>query len=176
VFGGQRANDRRAGIERLYAVDASLVEADGAALGHEEISRKVEQIAAQVPAKFSFVPIQSPITHHGMGVLRWRLEGPEGHMVMTGVDVALFSRGRIQAVHVFLTPQRTFRAALNDRALVDRKRVRRVVTHLIENAIKYTTSFGRVRLSLNRVGEAVTLRVEDNGIGFPATACLTSSI
>ena len=51
---------------------------------------------------------------------------------------------------------------------VDRSRMRRVIANLLDNALKYTPSGGRVEIAANRVGDDVVLSVRDTGIGIPA--------
>jgi heavy metal sensor kinase len=52
----------------------------------------------------------------------------------------------------------------------DRARIKQVIVNLLDNAIKYTPTGGKIRLSVNaRDGNAV-LEVEDTGIGIPAAA------
>jgi PAS domain S-box-containing protein len=50
----------------------------------------------------------------------------------------------------------------------DADRLIQVVTNLISNAIRYTPSGGRIRMSSYVEGEDAVLQVEDNGIGIPA--------
>ncbi len=54
------------------------------------------------------------------------------------------------------------------RANVDRTRLERVVANLLDNAIKYTPSGGRVDISAVREGARAILRVADTGHGIPA--------
>ena len=49
----------------------------------------------------------------------------------------------------------------------DRVRLQRVVGNLLDNAIKYTPSGGKVRLSADKDGEWVKVEVADTGIGVP---------
>ena len=49
----------------------------------------------------------------------------------------------------------------------DPKALRRVLSNVIENAIKYTPDGGRIRLSARAEGEEVLIEVEDNGRGIP---------
>lgn len=53
------------------------------------------------------------------------------------------------------------------RALVDRKLIRRVITNLLTNAIKYSPQGGEVRVCLSHCENAVMLSVADQGIGIP---------
>jgi signal transduction histidine kinase len=46
----------------------------------------------------------------------------------------------------------------------------RLICILLDNAIKYTPSWGRIEVTLARDKEAVLLSVADNGIGIPAIA------
>jgi signal transduction histidine kinase len=48
----------------------------------------------------------------------------------------------------------------------DSKRLRQVLANLVDNAIKYTPSGGRVRISARRDGTVVRLDVTDTGIGI----------
>jgi signal transduction histidine kinase len=50
----------------------------------------------------------------------------------------------------------------------DRRRVERVVTNLLENAIKYSPDRGPIELALAAANGWATLTVRDQGIGIPA--------
>lgn len=50
----------------------------------------------------------------------------------------------------------------------DQKALRRVVSNLIENAIKYTPDGGHITLAARRAGDEVEISVTDNGRGIPA--------
>jgi signal transduction histidine kinase len=50
----------------------------------------------------------------------------------------------------------------------DRTRLEQVAANLVDNAVKYTPSGGRVDVSLGRDGGRVVLRVADTGPGIPA--------
>ena len=52
----------------------------------------------------------------------------------------------------------------------DSARLRQMVRNVLDNAIKYTPSGGKVYVELDRSGEEVLLRVSDTGIGIPANA------
>ncbi len=52
----------------------------------------------------------------------------------------------------------------------DRARMKQVVVNLLDNAIKYTSNGGKIRLSVVARGGKAVLEVEDNGIGIPADA------
>jgi signal transduction histidine kinase len=54
--------------------------------------------------------------------------------------------------------------------LGDAARLEQVVSNLVSNALKFTTSPGRVAVSLRRAGDHVRLVVTDTGCGIPADA------
>jgi signal transduction histidine kinase len=53
-------------------------------------------------------------------------------------------------------------------ACADPKALRRVLSNVIENAIKYTPDGGRIRVAARAEGEVVLISVMDNGRGIPA--------
>jgi signal transduction histidine kinase len=64
----------------------------------------------------------------------------------------------------------TLESHADDRVVVsiDRLRLEQVAANLLDNAIKYTPSGGRVDISASREGSRAVLRVRDTGIGIPA--------
>ncbi|HEV8358707.1 MAG TPA: ATP-binding protein [Gemmatimonadales bacterium] len=52
--------------------------------------------------------------------------------------------------------------------LVDRTRIRQLLLNLVTNAVKYTMGGGAVSLGLSDQGDAVTLTVQDTGVGIAA--------
>ncbi|HWW75480.1 MAG TPA: HAMP domain-containing sensor histidine kinase, partial [Pyrinomonadaceae bacterium] len=52
-------------------------------------------------------------------------------------------------------------------ACADPKALRRVLSNVVENAIKYTPDGGRIRLSARAEGGEVLISVKDNGRGIP---------
>ena len=52
--------------------------------------------------------------------------------------------------------------------IADRTRLEQVAANLIDNAVKYTPSGGRVDVEVHRERDAATLRVRDTGPGIPA--------
>jgi two-component system phosphate regulon sensor histidine kinase PhoR len=59
-------------------------------------------------------------------------------------------------------------AAEAPRALGDADRLRRILEHLVDNALKYTPDGGRVGVRVGREGEAAVVSVEDTGPGISA--------
>jgi two-component system phosphate regulon sensor histidine kinase PhoR len=76
------------------------------------------------------------------------------------------NRGRAEAKNLAITLDR---GKLDGETLVlaDEEAVRQILDNLIDNAIKYTPSGGRVRVSCSLDPEAVTVEVADTGIGIP---------
>jgi len=52
-------------------------------------------------------------------------------------------------------------------ANVDRNRLRQVLANLLDNAIKYTSSGGKVEIRARREGDAAVVEVKDTGAGIP---------
>lgn len=52
-------------------------------------------------------------------------------------------------------------------ARLDRRRVQRILDHLVGNAIRFTPPGGRITVSARREGNAAVFSVEDTGIGIP---------
>jgi signal transduction histidine kinase len=52
------------------------------------------------------------------------------------------------------------------RVEADATRLEQVITNLLHNAAKYTDPGGQIRLTVERIGREVVLRVRDNGIGI----------
>jgi two-component system, OmpR family, phosphate regulon sensor histidine kinase PhoR len=76
------------------------------------------------------------------------------------------NRGRAEAKNLAITFDR---GKLDGDTLVlaDEEAVRQIFGNLIDNAIKYTPSGGRVRVSCSLDPDAVTVEVADTGIGIP---------
>jgi len=53
------------------------------------------------------------------------------------------------------------------RVVADHTRLRQVLANLIENAVKYTPSGGRVDVDAAPAGDVVAIRVRDTGVGIP---------
>ena len=54
--------------------------------------------------------------------------------------------------------------------VADRRAVKQMVLNLLSNAVKFTPEGGRVSVRARRIGTAVTLSIEDTGIGIPKDA------
>lgn len=107
VFSERDPARRMAAIRELYTDHAVLTEPDGVFAGHDAISGAVTTLLAKLPPEFAFTARGPAIGHHGVGRLLWQAGPPNGPAAGTGMDVAHFEDGRIQALYVFLDPAAT---------------------------------------------------------------------
>ena len=104
VFSERDSARRLATIRELYTADAILTEPEGVFKGEAAIRDAVTELLSKLPPTFAFTPIGAAIGHHGVGRLLWRAGPPNGSPAFTGMDIAHFKDGRIQALYVFLDP------------------------------------------------------------------------
>ncbi len=52
-------------------------------------------------------------------------------------------------------------------ACVDKNKMQQVIINLVSNAVKYSNENGTIRISIEKNADAVSLRVQDEGIGIP---------
>lgn len=101
VFGQRDSNLRKTVITDIYAEDCVFFEHDEKVVGHDALNEKVDQILQSAPG-FVFHVVAAPQVNHDHGRLSWQF-GPEGTApVATGMDVAVFKRGRIRALYTFI--------------------------------------------------------------------------
>jgi hypothetical protein len=104
VFSERDPARRLAAIRELYTADAILTEPEVVSKGEAAISDAVAELLSKLPPAFAFTPIGAAVGHHGVGRLLWKAGPPNGPPAVTGMDVAHFKDGRIQALYVFLDP------------------------------------------------------------------------
>jgi hypothetical protein len=104
VFSERDPARRLAEIRKLYTGDAVLIEPAGVFKGEAAISDAVTELLSKLPPTFAFTPISVAVDHHGVGRLLWKAGPPNGPIAVTGLDIAHFNDGRIQALYVFLDP------------------------------------------------------------------------
>jgi hypothetical protein len=99
---GQRDSARRAAvIAELYTADCTFFEAKEQVTGREALNAKVGSILKDAP-EFVFRAVGPAQVNHDHGRLPWEF-GPEGTApVVTGMDIAVFERGRIHALFTFI--------------------------------------------------------------------------
>ena len=107
VFSERDPARRLDAIRELYTADAILTEPEGVSKGEAAISDAVAELLSKLPPVFAFTPNGAAIGHHGVGRLLWKAGPPNGPPAVTGMDVAHFKDGRIQALYVFLDPAAT---------------------------------------------------------------------
>ena len=106
VFSERNPARRLEAIRELYTADAIVTEPEGVSKGEAAISDAVTELLSKLPPAFAFTPIGAAIGHHGVGRLLWKAGPPNGPPAATGMDIAHFKDGRIQALYVFLDPPR----------------------------------------------------------------------
>jgi len=101
VFGERDSEHRKSVINELYTENCTFFEADEQIIGRDALNAKVEHILKEAPG-FVFRLAGPAEVNHDHGRLRWHF-GPDGAApVVTGVDVAVFKRGRICSLYAFL--------------------------------------------------------------------------
>jgi signal transduction histidine kinase len=72
--------------------------------------------------------------------------------------------------HRIAAKDQNLQVSLADQAVVsgDATRLRQVISNLLDNAIKYTSARGSIRLELTSDATRALLRVRDTGVGIPA--------
>lgn len=83
-----------------------------------------------------------------------------GKVAHEAAETAQIAAGAKVVVEYTLPEQRV-------EAIFDRNRVRQVISILLDNAVKYTSSGGRVTVMVRVVEEQVEVEVSDTGIGIP---------
>jgi SnoaL-like protein len=107
VFSERDPARRLGAIRELYTADAVLTEPEGISKGEAAISDAVTELLSKLPPTFIFTPAGAATGHHGVGRLLWKAGPPNGPIAATGMDIAHFKDGRIQALYVFLDPAAT---------------------------------------------------------------------
>ena len=102
VFNERDAARRIGAVKSIYAKEAEFFEGDERIKGHDAISAKVGALQASFPPDFTFSPTSAPARNHDLGRLIWRVGPVDAPPVATGMDVAVFERGRIRALYTFL--------------------------------------------------------------------------
>ena len=102
VFNERHAEQRFAAVRELYADNATLYEPETVVSGHQAISGAVGELLATLPPDMMFTPTGAEGSHHGLAFARWQGGAAGGPVVVTGMDVAYVSAGRITELYVFL--------------------------------------------------------------------------
>jgi signal transduction histidine kinase len=102
-----------------------------------------------------------------------RLDAGEAHAEWLRFDLAELAATTAEQMSLLATDKNVSVVCDSGSAVTvegDRARLKQVIVNLLDNAIKYTPSGGRVRLSVRREGDFAILDVADDGIGIPAEA------
>ena len=102
VFGEPDPGRRMRAITELYSHDCALYDADGQSIGQAAISDRVGRVLDESPPGFAFSLVGPAEVIHDLGRLRWQT-GPAGAPpVASGMDVAVFTNGRIRRLYTFI--------------------------------------------------------------------------
>jgi hypothetical protein len=101
IFGQPDSARRATTIAEIYTANCTFFEAGEPIVGREALNAKIERILQEAPG-FLFRATGPAEVNHDLGRLQWHL-GPAGAPpVVTGMDVAIFERGKIRALYTFL--------------------------------------------------------------------------
>jgi NtrC-family two-component system sensor histidine kinase KinB len=99
-----------------------------------------------------------------------RLEAGETELSKTSVDVAMLIQEAVEQIHPFALSRRQKLSAQIapevHEVFADRDLILRVLTNLLDNAVKFTHRNGLIALSAERIENEVLFTVADNGIGI----------
>ncbi len=104
VFNQRNAVERLKAVRELFAAAPTLYEPAGIVQGQQAIANVAGALLEQFGDDFAFVPTGAALGHHGLGYLRWQAGPKNGPVVVTGVDVAQISDGKITQLWVLLDP------------------------------------------------------------------------
>ena len=102
-----------------------------------------------------------------------RLDAGEAHAEWVRFDLAELASTTAEQMSLLATDKNVLVECQSTPGVTvegDRARLKQVIVNLLDNAIKYTPSGGRVRLSVRREDGFAVLDVADNGVGIAAEA------
>ena len=101
IFNERNRRRRAAAIRAMYAKDCFFADAIETVSGWDGVHDKVDRLHAAHPG-FVFQPSGLAIAHHDLACQRWRFGPPDARDAITGTDVAIFEKGFIKALYVFV--------------------------------------------------------------------------
>ena len=101
IFNERNRRRRAAAIRAMYAKDCFFADAIESVSGWDGVHDKVDRLHAAHPG-FVFQPSGPAVGHHGLACQRWRFGPPDACDAITGIDVAIFEKGFIKALYVFI--------------------------------------------------------------------------
>jgi len=93
---------RNAAVQELFSSEPTMYEPAGIVTGQTAISEVAGALLKQFGPDFSFVAEGVAVGHHGLAYLKWRAGPANGPVIVSGVDVAEVSDGRILRLWVLL--------------------------------------------------------------------------
>ncbi|MCW0921114.1 nuclear transport factor 2 family protein [Pseudomonas sp. RG1] len=102
VFNERDAQKRIAAVQELFAGTPTMYEPTGIVTGRAAISEVAGALLDQFGPDFAFVAEGTAVGHHGLGYLRWHAGPGDGPVIVSGVDVAEISGGKIVRLWVLL--------------------------------------------------------------------------
>jgi hypothetical protein len=101
VFGERDSARRKIAIDAIYTENFAFFETNEEVVGHDALNAKVESLLKGAPG-FVFRAAGPAEVNHDVGRLRWHFGPPGVPPVVTGMDIALFEKGRIRSLYTFL--------------------------------------------------------------------------
>ena len=101
VFGERDSARRKIAIGAIYTEKCIFFETNKEIIGPDALNAKVESLLKGAPG-FVFRAAGPAEVNHDVGRLRWHLGPPGAPPVVTGMDIAMFQKGRIRSLHTFL--------------------------------------------------------------------------
>lgn len=101
VFGQRNPELRKSVISEIYAEDCIFFEGNEKIVGRDALNARVDKILQGAPG-FTFRMAGPPQVNHDHGRLLWQFGPERAAPVVTGMDVAVFERGRIHALYTFI--------------------------------------------------------------------------
>jgi hypothetical protein len=102
VFNERDGTKRNAAVQELFSPKPIMYEPAGIVTGQAAISEVAGALLKRFGPDFSFVAEGVAVGHHGLGYLKWRAGPANGPVVVSGVDLAEISDGRITRLWVLL--------------------------------------------------------------------------
>ena len=101
VFGQRDSPRRKIAIGAIYTENCTFFETNEEIVGRDALNAKVESLLKGAPG-FVFRAAGPAEVNHDVGRLRWHFGPPGVPPVVTGMDIALFQKGRIRSLYTFL--------------------------------------------------------------------------
>jgi signal transduction histidine kinase len=155
------SHELRSPLTSIYGFAETLLR-DDVQFGEDEQRTFVRYIASESERLTTIVDMLLSVA---------RLESGEVLLRLAPTDVGAVVAEAVQSVEATLGGNgHRFVTDIDDGPLdaeADREKLRQVLAILLDNAVRYSPSGGRVRVVARPVDEAVEVRVEDEGIGIP---------